>query len=245
MSRSQLAGLGLVATLTVLAAACTAAPQPAAPGPHAASPAPSRAGGPAQTPSVLARQGLQVPPTYQQACAGSASVCLNVPAGPIPAVLNRPLRFPALRPGQRCPQSHGSSSPVTIADDTGTEFGNGLVRVLIGASRDGVAGLLAHTNTPPWLGFKTAWVSVPAYQGPFVIRAKRLGHPGPVSLGTPPAMAPLVVPPGPTIDTVQLSNGRPGYRTFLSVFWVRSPGCYAWQVDGLTFSEIIVIRAVP
>jgi hypothetical protein len=166
MSRRQLAGLGLVATLTVLAAACTAAPQLAAPGPHTASPAPSRAGGPAQTPSVLARQGLQVPPPTSRACAGSASVCLNVPAGPIPAVLNRPLRFPALRPGQRCPQSHGSGSPVTIADDTGTEFGNGPVRVLIGASRDGVAGLLAHTRFPPWLGFKTAWVSVPAYQGP-------------------------------------------------------------------------------
>jgi hypothetical protein len=57
-------------------------------------------------------------------------------------------------------------------------------------------------------------------------------------------MAPLVVPPGPTIDTVQLSNGRPGYRKVQSVLWVRSPGCYAWQVDGLTFSEIIVIRAV-
>ena len=246
MSRNQLAGLGVVAALTVLAAGCTAAPRPAAPQQHTASPAPSRSGGPAQGRSGLAREGLQVPSTYRQACAGPApSGCLNVPAGPIPAVLGRPLRFPALRPGQRCPASHGSSSPVAIAGETGTEFGNGPVRVLIWTSRDGAAGLSAHTQFPPWLGFKTLWFGVPAYQGPFVIRAVRLGHPGPVSLaGTPPDMAPLVVPPGPTIDTVPLSNGRPGYRKVLSVFWVRSPGCYAWQVDSLTFSEIIVVRAV-
>jgi hypothetical protein len=134
---------------------------------------------------------------------------------------------------------------VTIAGDTGTEFGSGPVHVLIGASRHGVAGLLAHTSDPPWLGFKTLWFSMPAYQGPFMVRAVRLGRPGPVSLaGTPPAMTPLVVPPGPTIGTVPLGDGRPGYRKVQSVLWVRTPGCYAWQVDGLTFSEIIVVRAV-
>ena len=226
-------------TLTLVTAACTSS----SPRRHAT--VESHRASPGST-SALARAGLALPATYQQACAGAASSgCLNVPAGPIPAVLNRPLHFPVLRPGQRCPASHGSSGPVTIAGDIGTEFGNGPVHVLIRASRHGVAGLLAHTNSPPWLGFKTLWFSVPAYQGPFVIRAVRLGHPGQVSLaGTPPAMAPIVVPPGPTIDTVPLGNGRPGYRKVQSVFWVRSPGCYAWQVDGLTFSEIIVIRAL-
>jgi hypothetical protein len=187
---------------------------------------------------------LQVPSTYQQACAGPASVgCLNTPPGPIPSALNQPLHFPVLRPGQRCPASPGR--PVTIGDDTGTEQGNGSVRVLTGASRYGVANLLAHTNAPPWLGLKTTWFSVPAYQGPFVIRAKRLGRPGPVAQsGLPPVIAPLVVPPGPTITTVPLSNGRPGYREVITALSVRSPGCYAWQVDGLRFSEIIVIRAV-
>ena len=119
-----------------------------------------------------------MPSTYQQACAGPASVgCLNTPPGPIPSALNQPLHFPVLRPGQRCPASPGR--PVTIGDDTGTEQGNGSVRVLTGASRYGVANLLAHTNAPPWFGLKTTWFSVPAYQGPFVIRAKRLGRPRP------------------------------------------------------------------
>lgn len=184
-----------------------------------------------------------MPSTYRQACAGSASIgCLTTPPGPIPSALRRPLHFPVLRPGHRCPASSGR--PVTIGEDSGTEQGTGPVRVLTGASRHGIASLLAHTNAPPWLGLKTTWFSVPGYQGPFVIRATRLGRPGPVAQGgMPPVIAPLVVPPGPTITTVPLS-GRPGYREVITVLSVRSPGCYAWQVDGLRFSEIIVIRAV-
>lgn len=246
MGRKQLAVLGAVAALTVLTACSTAAPpRPAVPVQQPASPqVHSQAAGPAKARSLLAREGLQLPSTYRQACAGHASIgCLNPPPGPIPAALNRPLHFPVLGPGQRCPASPGR--PVTIGDDTGTEQGNGPVRMLTGASRHGVAGLLAHTSSPPWLGLKTTWFSVPAYQGPFVVRAKRLGHPGPVSQGgIPPVIAPLVVPPGPTISTVPRSNGRPGYREVITVLWVRSPGCYAWQVDGLRFSEIIVLRAV-
>jgi hypothetical protein len=104
--------------------------------------------------------------------------------------------------------------------------------------RHGVAGLINPTNSPPWLALKTLWFSVPAYQGPFVIRAQRLGRPGPVALGEGPTVAPLVVPPGPTL------NGTGGWREAPGGLWVRAPGCYAWQVDGLTFSETIVVRAV-
>jgi hypothetical protein len=183
-------------------------------------------------------------PAKSHPASGPATSAARRAPGGRSAFLNRPLHLPMLRPGQRCPASQGSSSPVTIGGDTGTVFGNGPVRVLMGASRHGVIGLLTHTNTPPWLGFKTLWFSLPRYQGPFVIRAERLGHPGPISLTRPPAMAPLIVPREPAIDTVPVSNGRPGYRKIQSVFWVRSPGCYAWQVDGLSFSETIVVRAV-
>ena len=180
MSRNQLAGLGVVAALTVLAAGCTAAPRPAAP---------AAAHG-------IARSQPQRRPSAGsfRAGQGGSAGAVHLPAGlrwpgafwvperagwSIPAVLGRPLRFPALRPGQRCPASHGGGGPVAIAGETGTEFGNGPVRVLIWTSRDGAAGLSAHTQFPPWLGFKTLWFGVPAYQGPFVIRAVRLGHPRP------------------------------------------------------------------
>jgi hypothetical protein len=163
-----------------------------------------------------------------------------MPTGPIPAVLNRPLHFPALRPGQRCPASPGK--PVNTADFGGVALGTGPVRVLVGGTGDdlrrGIADLINPTSSPPWLALKTLWFSLPRYQGPFVIRAHRLGRPGPVALGEGPAVAPLVVPPGPTL------NGTGGWREAPGGLWMRAPGCYAWQVDGLTFSEIIVVRAV-
>jgi hypothetical protein len=233
------------AALMVLAAGCTpGSPAHSAAGRStAASPAITRTAEPAGA-AALAREGLLVPASYQQACAHEGSICLTSPsgagpAGPIPAALNRPLRFPALRPGQRCPASRGS--PVSTDLFGGIALGNGPVRVVIagaGDVRHGVADLIDPTSAPPWLGLKTLWFAVPAYQGPFIIRAERLGRPGPVAQGEEPLIAPLVVPPGPTL------NGGQGWRTAPGGLWVKTPGCYAWQVDGLNFTEIIAVRAV-
>lgn len=233
----------LAAIALMVTAACTSSPptQHAAGKSHPASP-----GASAETPgnaTALARAGLAVPATYQQACANESAICVqgangSLPTGPIPAVLNRPLHFPALRPGQHCPASPGS--PVSTADFGGIALGNGPVRVVIadtGDLRRGVADL-SPSSSPPWIALKTLWFSVPAYHGPFIIRARRLGHPGPVALGEGPTIAPLVVPPGPTL------NGTGGWREAPGGLWVRTAGCYAWQVDGLTFSEMIIVHAV-
>lgn len=79
--------------------------------------------------------------------------------------------------------------------------------------------------------------------------------------GRAPGSGPLVVPAGPTINTFY-TNFQPGhvrdavtgrlvktlsgygYRTVPVGTWIRSPGCYAWQVDGGGFSETIVIDAL-
>jgi len=179
-----------------------------------------------------------LPSTYRQACATEAQVssCLHVPAGPVPAALKHRLHFPALHSGQRCPASRGT--PFNTSQFGGVAMGTGPVRVLAGSNRRGVADLINPTSAPPWLALKTLWFSLPAYQGPFIIRATRLGRPGPVALGESAGRMPLVIPPGPTL------NSFFGYRTVPGGLWVRSPGCYAWQVDGLGFSEIIVVRAM-
>ena len=243
----RIAGLVGAAALMLLAGACTPG-SPAHPpaGKHTPASSAVTRTTTLKNAAALAREGLLVPATYQQACASEGSICLtggvgSVPAGPIPAVLNRPLHFPALRPGQRCPASRGS--PVSTDLFGGIALGSGPVRVIIGEQspgdvRHGVATLISPTSVPPWLGLKTLWFSVPAYQGPVIIRAERLGRPGPVALGEGPLVAPLVVPPGPTL------NGGGGWRIAPGGLWVRTPGCYAWQVDGLDFSEIITVRAV-
>jgi hypothetical protein len=89
-----------------------------------------------------------------------------------------------------------------------------------------------------WLTLKTLWFSTPTYTGPFVIRVARLDGEGQVGLGAARIEAPLVVPPGPTL------NGSDGYRTSPGSLWVKAPGCYGWQVDGLTFSETVVVQTV-
>lgn len=219
----------MAAILIVLAAACTSPTPPRT--------APAATAGPS-TPGHAAIPGLTLPSTYRQACAAEAQAfgCIHVPAGPIPAALKHPLHFPVLRAGQRCPAVR--STPFHTQDFGGMARGTGPVRVLAGGA-GGTAKLINPSGAPPWLALKTLWFSLPAYQGPFVIRAKRLGRPGPVALGEGPMVGPLVVPPGPTLNSY-----TSGYRTVPGGLFVRAPGCYAWQVDGLGFSEIIVVRAV-
>jgi hypothetical protein len=242
VGRNQPAGFVVAAVLTLLGAACTSGspPRPDSATGYATSASASRTSVPARTPAALAREGLLVPSTYQEACANEGSTCLRQAPGSIPAVLKRSLHFPVLRPGQRCPASHGR--PVDNSQFGGIALGTGPVRPIIaeqsaGDARRGI-GDLSSSSVPGWLAFKTLWFSVPAYQGPFVIRAIRLARPGMIAMGEGPTVAPLVVPPGPTV------NGGSGWRTAPGGTWVKSPGCYAWQVDGLMFSEIIVVSAV-
>jgi hypothetical protein len=99
---------------------------------------------------------------------------------------------------------------------------------------------LASTQFPEWQALKTHFFTSPAYRGPFLVRAKRLDDPGPIALGATPAQAtPLVVPSG------LAANGMAGWREFPYSTFVKAPGCYAWQVDGRTFSEVIVVQMLP
>jgi hypothetical protein len=194
-------------------------------------------GAPDSTSSVLAREGLLVPDTYQQACAGASTACLPGTKGSIPAALKRPVHFPVLRGGESCPATFGHVANTSYF--VGTALGNGPVRVLISNAGDLLHGIaqLGTTQVKGWQALQTLWFSVPGYDGPFVVRGKRLDGPGRISIGgSPTAVGPIVVPPGPTMNT------SAGYRTVPGSTWVTAPGCYAWQVDGLRFSDVIVIN---
>jgi hypothetical protein len=178
------------------------------------------------------------------ACFGGGGERASAPAtasmsGSVAARLNRPLHFPQLA-GTRCPASRGRYVATPTA--SGIALGSGPVRVFIdnaGELRGGMAHL-ASSRFPGWLALKTHFFSVPAYQGAFLVRAKSLDQSGPIALGaTPRHAARLFVPSGPA------ANGLAGWREFPESTFFKAPGCYAWQVDGLTFSEIIVVRALP
>lgn len=99
----------------------------------------------------------------------------------------------------------------------------------------GTGDLLTQTQYPPWLALSTVWFSLPSYEGPWLVRAQRLDATGPIGMGGPQQ----------TMIFVQAATDETsGYRIQYAPTWVRAPGCYAYQVDGQTFTEMIVFRAV-
>jgi hypothetical protein len=168
------------------------------------------------------------------------------------SLLARPLHFPTLGPGGRCPVSPGYT--VNNSFFGGDALGKGPVRVLIVNGGDVVHGhpQLGTTEAHGWFALKTLWFAMPGYNGPFVVRGARLGKPGPIKIqpggeDLTPGSEPLVVPAGPTINSYPpptMNIPWTGYRTVPGSTWVKSPGCYAWQIDGLGFSEVIVVYAL-
>jgi hypothetical protein len=178
------------------------------------------------------------------AIVGFLAASVIAPSPRTTSLLARPLHFPSLQPGESCPATVGAT--VSNSFFGGVALGSGPVRVLIANRGDLIQGRadLGMTNAPGWLALQTLWFAMPGYDGPFVVRAKRLGENGPIEVqpgqtGLEPGSGPLVVPAGPTLNTMD------GFRTMPGSTWVTSAGCYAWQVDGRNFSEVIVVDAAP
>jgi hypothetical protein len=192
--------------------------------------------GPARAPAP-SRPGPIEPASYQQACAQEPGACAAGAAGPVPSVLGRPLRLPSVAGKQACPVTPGRNARNGYV--FGLQFGSGPVSMIIGNRGDPGRGIaiLGTTQLPGWYALENVWLSGPGYQGPFMVRGQRLDEPGSVSFGgSSPAMAAFVEPPGADANT----NGP--YRTPPGSIWIQEPGCYGFQIDGLSFSETIVIH---
>jgi hypothetical protein len=124
----------------------------------------------------------------------------------------------------------------------GVAFGPGPVQLLVAMENNGIvlAGSvdLLPSDTPGWFAFKTTWTVAPSYQGPVIIRAKRIDGPGQVALLGGARPGPLVVPPGPTL------NEHLGLRTAPVGTYVSGPGCFEFQIDGKGFEDSVVVDAV-
>jgi hypothetical protein len=76
-----------------------------------------------------------------------------------------------------------------------------------------------------WSGNKVLWVAR-RYRGPVLIRGAQLDGPNELRFSSVGGRSPG------------------GWQNRPSTTRLRAPGCYAWQVDGTTFSRVIVFRAV-
>lgn len=142
--------------------------------------------------------------------------------------------------GAGCPVSHG-----TLASSLGRGLarmpvaGRGPVYFMsVGGEPAGSVGIgESRRDSRGWRGQKAPWIADPRYRGPILIRGARIDAPGPMRFarGT-----------GDHLRAIHQRRGvsvQPnGWRAWPALLLVRAPGCYALQVDGLSFSRVIVIR---
>ena len=175
------------------------------------------------------------------ACALLAALALIQPLGASTpwAKLHRRLHVPRLAPGAGCPVS--PVDPRVDWKQANIFGGSGIGR---GPVYPGLGGSGGHLNaTPdiqyggPWAGGKVFWYVLPSYRGRVLIRGRRLD--GPQSLGFNGRRLPARELRIETYDTVSWGQ-PPGSRGIPSSVRVRTSGCYGVQIDGTTFSRVVV-----
>jgi hypothetical protein len=183
------------------------------------------------------------PPSSQGLRPGSyVWICGDPADGPVadeaichqraPARLRRPLRIPVLAPGSTCPRS----SARRVSKDFGIALGPGPVYPV--PFPDGTFHYGGGRTEGGWIYAKVLWIGGPRYRGPILIRGRQLDGTNWLGFeyGARP-FADLQIPPVPA--------GFRGWRHTASYTRFRGPGCYAYQIDGTTFSRVIVFSAQP
>jgi hypothetical protein len=185
--------------------------------------------------------GLLPVTDYNDLCGGPACA----PRGAVPGSLRRPLHLPTLASGGECP----ASDPHSISKQFGGALGRGPVYPIIPFTK-GVPGDLAFEYPPSklsifagsdWGGQKVLWVIRRTYTGPVLIRGRQLDGPHALGFdGESRAYSELQIPPGTGAE-----EGNPGgWGGTTSEVRLKAPGCYAFQIDGTTFSSVVVFRAI-
>jgi hypothetical protein len=173
--------------------------------------------------------------SYRSVCSREPDACLRQTPGNVPTALLRPLNPLAAPLGGSCPATagHASNSRYVV----GSEFGSGPVHLVFGdrgrPSRGRV--VLGQPDASPWLAAENVLLISPQYRGPVSIRGRELGGSG-VAYFDGSTVSTFIDPPFPD------ANSQPdGSRTPPASVFVRDPGCYSFQIDGLDFTQTIVI----
>jgi len=157
---------------------------------------------------------------------------------------SRPLALPTLPPGGACP----ATPNVMIRPGPGTGFTGRWA-----AQRAGVVYLTMagpHPRIRPsdphpggWYGIKDVWVVDANYRGPLLIRGGRIDGPGPMQFQfTPetPMQNALLLQDSPPAPGATAWHWRWSVPT---AAFIRTPGCYAYQIDGTTFTTYLLFEA--
>jgi hypothetical protein len=153
-----------------------------------------------------------------------------------------PLALPTLGPGGSCP----ITATVTISPQGIGFFGS--VRAqkaehvyLVSVPK---VKLRPRDRTlDGWYGIKDIWVIDGSYSGPVLIRGGRIDGAGSIELEWNPLT--------PRMESLRIDAASPslqantttGWRSVPAAAYIRTPGCYAYQIDGIGFTTHIVFEA--
>lgn len=160
------------------------------------------------------------------------------------AILRRPLQTPSLPPVDHCPAL--TARAVTIDSvDIGHVLGTVPLFAkggLTSADTDQGFGTLSPSGDGE-VGYKTIWYGHPDYDGPLLTRGVQLDGSSAVQfdgMGSVDGRELRL-----TSDNAGRDQAAPGWRLWNTRTIVSQPGCYAWQIDGETFTTIIVFVVQP
>jgi hypothetical protein len=182
-------------------------------------------------------------PTAQQSVA---------PASNLADLRNRPLNQPAMAADGSCPSTPSHDvHPVVTVGKGGPSFGFG----------PGPAYLSGIVQLYPGAFDNEIWMIDATYRGPVLVRGGRaVSFQEPITFagqGFSSAGAPPLEPSVATVtiegtvipfySELDLPAADPAYppgswRLFFARTHIDAPGCYAFQLDGLTFSTVIVFH---
>lgn len=160
------------------------------------------------------------------------------------AGLYRPLALPSFDPDEGCPATPSTSAPERI----GPVLGDGpIYPAFLGPT--GVFSLEMDTpgNEPrriegrDWWGRKTLWLSDERYEGIALVRGRRIDRGGEVlfSAGNHPAFASEL---RLTVEAWVYGGAPSGWREWNTGVFYSEPGCYAFQMDGESFTNYVVVE---
>lgn len=153
------------------------------------------------------------------------------------AKLHRQLHLPQLAPDAGCPVSRGRQIPGWQGQ---TLNGRGPAFLVgVGNAPAGVIDISqSETDAQGWRGQKTPWAVRWRYQGPVLIRGGRIDQSGAVRFakGYGQHLKELRWPAHRSVAP------KGAYRVEASATLFRSPGCYAFQADGTSFSTVVVMQ---
>ncbi|MGI8858299.1 MAG: hypothetical protein ACR2JW_21360 [Thermomicrobiales bacterium] len=153
----------------------------------------------------------------------------------------RPLHLPTLNTGEACPRTPSTPIPINVAP----VLGNGPIYPSVGFVNAPIVydpHRVEANGTIPW---KTLWLSAPIYHAPSIIRGQQIDGPNTMEFFNEEEGSRSQELRFPT--NTQVSSGDIPYdwRQQPSLTYFPGPGCYAYQVDGIGLSEVIVVEVRP